>query len=132
MSLLQYMRRLYSLDTLDTRFTASKSSLKDPGAGRHTTRSPGVAGDVAAREATRSSETSSSLWETTEFYIYYIIFIVVVPLMFKVAIEVSNRKSQHRCTRWTILFIDLKFSLSPKLLKIRTSAVGRLDCWTEG
>lgn len=93
--MLHYIRRLYSLDTLDTRFTASKpSSLRDPGAGLHTTRSSSVApeGDAAAREATRSSGISASLWNTTEFYLYYIIFIVVVPLMFKVAIEVSNRK----------------------------------------
>lgn len=93
--LLQYLRRLYSLDTLDTRFTASKSSsVKDPGAGRHAARSPGVApaGDIAAEAATKASGVSASLWKTTEFYVYYIIFIVVVPLMFKVAIEVSNRK----------------------------------------
>ena len=95
MNTLQYIRRLYSLDTLDTRFTASKSSSsKEPGAGRHTTRSTGgaPAADFAASETTRNSGTSASLWKTKEFYIYYIAFIVVVPLMFKVAIEVSNRK----------------------------------------
>lgn len=90
--MLQYLRRLYSLDTLDTRFTASRSSsLKDPGAGRRTARVV-AAGDIAAGEATKISGISASLWETTEFYVYYIIFIVVIPLMFKVAIEVSNRK----------------------------------------
>lgn len=93
--MLQHIRRLYSLDTLDARFTASKSSsLKNLGAGRHTTRSSGVApaGDIAAGEATRSSGISASLWATTEFYVYYVVFIVAIPLMFKVANEVSNRK----------------------------------------
>lgn len=93
--MLQYIRSLYSLDNLDTRFTASKSSpSKEPGAERNTTRSTAgaLAGDATARETTRSSGISASLWETKEFYVYYIMFIVIVPLMFKVAIEVSNRK----------------------------------------
>lgn len=87
----QYIRGLYSLDTLDTRFTASKSSsLKELGAGQQTTRSAGAG--AAAGGKTRSSGISASLWATKEFYIYYVMFIVIVPLMFKVAIEVSNRK----------------------------------------
>ena len=88
MNMSQYIRGLYSLDTLDTRFTASKSSpLKELGAGQQTTRAAGAAG-----ETTRSSRISASLWPTKEFYIYYAMFIVIVPLMFKVAIEVSNRE----------------------------------------
>ena len=99
MNTLQYIRRLYSLDTLDTRFTASKSSSsKEPGAGRHNIRSTGGApvADFAAGETTKNSGISAPLWKTQEFYVYYIMFIVVVPLMFKVAIEVSNRKFNTR------------------------------------
>lgn len=95
MNNLHHIRRLYSLDTLDTRFTASKfSTLKDSVPGRQTTRSPGVAsvGDSTTGEGTRKSEIASSLWATTEFYFYYVVFLVAIPLMFKVANKVSNRK----------------------------------------
>lgn len=95
MNNLHHIRRLYSLDTLDTRFTASKfSSSKDSGPGRQTARSPGVApvGDIATGGGTRKSEIAASLWATTEFYIYYVVFLVAIPLMFKVANQVSNRK----------------------------------------
>lgn len=95
MNILQHIRSLYSLDTLDTRFTASKSSnVKDPAAGGYTARSPAVAParDLTAGEGTRASGVLSSLWGTTEFYLYYAVFMVAIPLMFKVANDVSNRE----------------------------------------
>lgn len=95
----EYTRELYSLDTLDTRFTASKSlPSKELGTGQQTTRSAVAAGDTAAGETTRSSAISASLWAKKEFVIYYVMFIVVVPLMFKVAIQVSNRKFNQMLT----------------------------------
>jgi hypothetical protein len=66
MKLFTYLWRLYSLDTLDTRFANSKSS------------------------STIQAEASLSKWRTPEFYIYYVIFIVVVPQMFKVSYDVSK------------------------------------------
>src|SRR5947209_1684882 len=66
MTLISNLRRLYSLDTLDTRFTKSKSS------------SP------------IQAEAQPSKWRTPEFYLYYVIFIVVVPQMFKVSYDVSK------------------------------------------
>ncbi|RAL16247.1 putative glycerol:H+ symporter (Gup1) [Aspergillus homomorphus CBS 101889] len=84
LSLLAWFRRLYSLDTLDTRFTASaitpaklaaadaRPSAKD------------------ARSAAIARNASPSKWNTFEFYIYYVIFLTVVPLMFTTVIGVSQ------------------------------------------
>lgn len=84
MNISQYIRRLYSLETLDTRFTSSRS--KDSGAAQHPTIS------------VNGTRNSVSLWATTEFYVYYVIFLVAIPLMFKAANEVSNREFVDYCS----------------------------------
>jgi hypothetical protein len=66
MKLFHCLRRLYSLDTLDTRFTNSKSS------------------------SAVQAEAPPSKWRTLEFYVYYVVFIVAVPQMFKVSYDVSK------------------------------------------
>lgn len=93
-TILQSLQRLYSLDTLDTRFTVSSStpikavsdsqqsspasSMRDSTAGK----------DVHAREVAAKSQPSK--WNTPEFYFYYFVFITVVPMMFKAVIDVSQ------------------------------------------
>ncbi|KAL3460457.1 MBOAT, membrane-bound O-acyltransferase family-domain-containing protein [Aspergillus heterothallicus] len=84
-SLLSWFRRLYSLDTLDTRFTVPantpvKVAVED-------TRS-GSAKD--ARSTTIANNASPSKWGTPEFFFYYIIFLIAVPLMFKTVVDVSQ------------------------------------------
>ncbi|KKK14194.1 glycerol:H+ symporter (Gup1), partial [Aspergillus ochraceoroseus] len=84
-SILSGFRRLYSLDTLDTRFTVPanvplKLAAED-------TRS---ASAKDARANAIASNASPSKWGTVEFYVYYLIFLIAVPLMFKTAIEVSQ------------------------------------------
>ena len=76
--------QLFSLDVLDKRLTTpSKAPVKaeiDP-----------------AKPVPRSQlpdGASPSLWNTPEFYFYYLVFIVAVPLMFKSVIDVSRRKMQ--------------------------------------
>ena len=99
MALLYYARRLYSLDTLDTRFaTPAKtppstsytqidptkpSSSEDSGAKRR---------DNGTKATTQAEGVSPPLWRTPEFYFYYFIFVVCVPLMFKAVYDVSNRE----------------------------------------
>ncbi|KAI9770920.1 MAG: glycerol transporter [Geoglossum simile] len=89
MSWLDYLRRLYSLDTLDTRFTTSSTvpprplaSQREDGAkpGNATGKGPKGIGDNA----------SPSRWNTTEFYVYYVVFVTCVFLMFNAAIGVSQ------------------------------------------
>lgn len=98
--LLYWLRRLYSLDTLDTRFTISS---KTPAA---VTEEPPIdpskqAQDYVKRhsqnETGRSQDTISgaqpSKWATPEFFIYYLVFLTVVPNMFKAVYDVSKGRA---------------------------------------
>jgi protein-cysteine N-palmitoyltransferase HHAT len=82
MTVLQRLRRLYSLDTLDTRFTVSSNiPLK------------AVGDDQPPRDERAQAIANAappSKWQTPEFYFYYFVFLTVVPLMFKIAIDVSQ------------------------------------------
>jgi hypothetical protein len=50
---------------------------------------------------------SPSRWNTSEFYLYYAAFIIVLPLMFKAAIDMSSGTCMHGiitvCSRQCIL-----------------------------
>jgi hypothetical protein len=91
---LQYLRQLYSLDTLDTRFIISstappKQALNelrlDP------TRPSPQQVKLSNGKPTKSVEgTQPSRWRTPEFYIYYFVFITAIPFMFKVVYDVSK------------------------------------------
>ncbi|KAL2815778.1 MBOAT, membrane-bound O-acyltransferase family-domain-containing protein [Aspergillus cavernicola] len=85
LSLISWLRRLYSLDTLDTRFTVPANTPLKVAA--EDTRS-GSAKD--ARSNAVANSASPSKWGTAEFYAYYIVFIVAIPLMFKTVIDVSQ------------------------------------------
>ncbi|KAL3452412.1 MBOAT, membrane-bound O-acyltransferase family-domain-containing protein [Aspergillus insuetus] len=85
LSLLSWFRRLYSLDTLDTRFTVPANTPVKVAA--EDTRS-GSAKD--ARSNTVANNASPSKWGTPEFFFYYIIFLIAVPLMFKTVVDVSQ------------------------------------------
>ena len=96
MSLLKYARKLYSLDTLDPRFTASRNFSPNYTAIDPAKPSPAEVGSrpISSNEARKkptSDGSSSPLWGTTEFYIYYLVFLVCVPLMFKAVYDVSKR-----------------------------------------
>lgn len=99
MGLFSYIKSIYALDTIDTRFTnpsntpyrtvidarrdpATSGSKRDdsiPGAGQRT--------DYSGRPIAQASK-----WATPEFYLYYVVFIVVVPYMFWIAYDVSRRE----------------------------------------
>jgi hypothetical protein len=93
MSLLQGLRRLYSLDTLDTRFTVSANTPLKTAADTRSSHSNSVRDPSSSKDA-RSQEivngASPSKWRTPEFFVYYFVFITVVPLMFKTVIDVSQ------------------------------------------
>jgi hypothetical protein len=78
---LSFLGSIYDLDTLDTRFTTPSS--------------------VPYRAALDKREDDSkvadkrvepSKWNTPEFYLYYLVFVIVVPYMFWVAYDVSRRR----------------------------------------
>lgn len=83
-SIFAWLRRLYSLDTLDTRFTSSATP-----AHAADTR-PSSAKDARANAVAQGA--SPSLWRTPEFFVYYLFFITLVPLMFKTVIDASKGK----------------------------------------
>lgn len=93
MSLLYWLRRLYSLDTLDTRFTVPANTPLKAAADTRSSSSPSAAADPSAKDA-RSSEiahgASPSRWKTPEYFVYYLVFLTLVPLMFKTVIGVSQ------------------------------------------
>lgn len=86
-SLLSWIRRLYSLDTLDTRFTVPAST---PLKAANDARPPST---KDARANAIAHGASPSKWNTREFFVYYFIFITVVPMMFKTVVDVSNGRS---------------------------------------
>ncbi|KAJ5773272.1 Membrane bound O-acyl transferase MBOAT [Penicillium paradoxum] len=79
-SIFAWLRRIYSLDTLDTRFTSTATPAPAD------TRSS--AKDARANAVAQSA--SPSLWRTPEFFVYYLFFITLVPLMFKTVIDASK------------------------------------------
>lgn len=81
MSLLHYIRRLYSLDTLDTRFVCSSSSPPN---------AQGVVEPSAKAKRELSPTAQPSRWNTLEYYFYYVVFITIIPLMFYVPYTVSR------------------------------------------
>ncbi|PWY68081.1 glycerol:H+ symporter [Aspergillus sclerotioniger CBS 115572] len=84
-SVFSWLRGLYSLDTLDTRLTVSSTTPPKVTAGD--TR-PASARDARAQAIARNA--SPPKWQTFEFYIYYVVFLIAVPLMFITAIGVSQ------------------------------------------
>lgn len=93
MSLLYLMKRLYSLDTLDTRFThSSKVPVRNASSERGVDISKPAAGneEEVAKQASNLPATQPSRWNTFEYYVYYLVFVVMVPLMFYVPYSVST------------------------------------------
>ena len=94
MSLSSYIHGLYSLDTLDKRFTAASRppnpnrKLED---GREL-RSPHSLRENGRKLTEPFHDASASRWKTPEFFLYYIVFLICIPLMFKGAYDASLRK----------------------------------------
>lgn len=82
-SLFPWLRRLYSLDTLDTRFTSPTTSAKAAADTR-----PPSAKDAQSNAI--AQKANASLWRTPEFFVYYMFFITLVPLMFKTVADASK------------------------------------------
>jgi protein-cysteine N-palmitoyltransferase HHAT len=99
MDFLAWLKKLYSLDTLDTRFTISSTTPPRHAATKPDTLTPGPGDGSTSRSrqngrSQRTDDLRPSLWRSPEFYFYYFIFITVVPMMFYVSFDVSRRKSK--------------------------------------
>lgn len=92
MNLLQYAGRLYSLDTLDTRFTSlskTPTSRIDPARP-----SPDEASYKKGRSGADELAKGASppRWRSPEFIYHGLVVLLAVPLMFKTAYDASKRK----------------------------------------
>jgi hypothetical protein len=99
MAWLQYIKRLYSLDTLDTRFTIAATTPPrgavtelqiDPAKPSPSSRSQSGGKADGITKPRQASDVQPSLWRTPEFYFYYFCFITIVPYMFKTGYDVSK------------------------------------------
>lgn len=85
MSALHWAGRLYSLETLDTRFNNPSKAVPRSeiavGASDNRRKVPNTLENGTARP---------SKWRTPEFGIYALVFALVVPLMFKSVIDLSS------------------------------------------
>ncbi|KAG9236428.1 glycerol:H+ symporter-like protein [Amylocarpus encephaloides] len=109
MGLFSYIRDIYDLDTIDTRFTTSSNSsyqtvinsrldsLTSSSKRDDSVPGVGVKTDLHGRPVAQPSR-----WSTVEFYFYYVVFLVVVPYMFWIAYDVSRPSdpNYHKFEPW--------------------------------
>jgi protein-cysteine N-palmitoyltransferase HHAT len=88
MTVITFFQQLYSLDTLDTRFTTSATTpLKFTNAQSAKTAESKDDG----RPEGLASGASPSRYNTWEFYFYALVFLICVPLMYMAVVDVSQR-----------------------------------------
>ncbi|KAI5954470.1 GUP1 [Candida jiufengensis] len=74
---LKELRNFFSLSTLDTRLD------------------PNLTNNNNKKQQYLKNSSTKSKWSTIEFKIYYVVFAIVVPLMFKAAMEASNETNPN-------------------------------------
>lgn len=111
MSLLSFLRSVYTLDTLDTRFTTtSATSYKTVIDSR---------GEENVRDAQKekiASRASPSKWNTPEFYLYLAVVFICVPLIIGIPYTVSRRMPLQYLSTSGAMLID--GSLRPAVAEI--------------
>ena len=95
MNLLHYARKIYSLNTLDTRLTTSSKTPPPPSdpARPSPHEAPYNKGRSGADDLAKGA--SPPRWRSPEFIYHGLVFLVAVPLMFKTAYDVSKRKHAY-------------------------------------
>ncbi len=98
MEAIHLFRRLYSLDTLDTRLTTSSHTPLTIATEESPEKSTSER-TVEKNAAHLPPEASPSKWSTPEFYLYFAVIAFVVPLMFRSVMKVSGCEDQHQGDR---------------------------------
>ena len=97
MSLFSYIRSIYALDTIDTRFTNSSNTPYQTVVDARADGAPVSKRDDSVPGAGVKTDRSGrpiaqpSRWNTTEYRFYYFVFLTIVPYMFWIAYDVSRR-----------------------------------------
>jgi protein-cysteine N-palmitoyltransferase HHAT len=92
MEAIHFFRKLYSLDTLDTRLTTSTHTPLTAASNESEEKSTSERG-VETNAANLPPGVLPSKWRTPEFYFYYAVFLFVIPQMFRSVMNVSQRMS---------------------------------------
>jgi len=99
MGIFSYIRSIYALDTIDTRFTnPSRTPYKDvvdrraESSAANARRDDSIPGVGVKTDYSGRPIAQPSKWKTPEFYFYYFVFITIVPYMFWIAYSVSRRQ----------------------------------------
>ena len=87
MGVLSFFRQLYSLDTLDTRFTTSATTPLKAASEDSAKKTDSLEGK---NESELPAGASPSRWNTLEFYFYALVFMFSVPMMYKAVWDVSQ------------------------------------------
>lgn len=126
---LSYIRQLYSLDTLDTRFVVPatappKEALDDA---KVDPANPLPVSTGKDKTSNGTDHVQPPRWRTNEFYFYYLSISVSVFFMFKLVID---------CSKGPLFTAVTGFGLTAgrvasKLLQILPLAVRRLDSWSQ-
>ncbi|KIV90574.1 hypothetical protein PV10_07862 [Exophiala mesophila] len=87
-AIVSFLRELYSLDTLDTRFTNSPSIPPRTAKGSQSSSTERDRKNVPA-------DVSPSRWRTPEFYFYGLVFLFCVPQMYWAVVQVSQPDSPN-------------------------------------
>lgn len=96
MLVLNNIKRMYTIDTLDARFISSRQTSVDPTS--TSARSRTTTARLSGKEASSSQQaerplpgTNASRWRSPEYIFYVIAFFSALSWMFKVAFDVSKR-----------------------------------------
>jgi protein-cysteine N-palmitoyltransferase HHAT len=92
------LRKLFSLETLDTRFvvpaTASPKEALEQAALDPANPLPVQSGGFKSKDSIDNVQPPR--WNTPEFYLYYLVFLICIPLMFKSVLDVSKGKTSPK------------------------------------
>jgi hypothetical protein len=102
---LNFIRQLYSLDTLDTRFIVPatappKEALEDA---KFDPVGPVIAQESRGKSWNGGGNVPPPRWNTPEFYFYYVAIVCSVFFMFKAVLDVSKGPHKYTAYRRTML-----------------------------
>jgi hypothetical protein len=123
---LKFIRQLYSLDTLDTRFIVPATAPPKEALEDAKLDSAGLVPVQDGREKSRNGgdNVQPSRWNTPEFYFYYVVIICSLFFMFKAVLDVSKGSHKHAPYARTML-------MSAQSL-IQTTRSSTICCRTAG
>jgi len=82
MNIFSYIRNIYQLDTIDTRFTHTTNTPYQSVIDARLDPAQQSKRDAVKLDINGLPKAQPSKWRTLEFYLYYFVFLTIVPYMF--------------------------------------------------